>query len=109
MMSISPPGQRRRKARDLNPHGLAAARFSKPARQPVSGYPPYRVDPAGVEPAFADRLAPDRTAQLLDEPEAALAFDLRHTLLVQGSQGTALARLQPLDVGVNPAGASLIQ
>src|SRR5262249_45872085 len=58
--------------------------------------------PALVEEAsgFADRLAPDRTAQLLDEPEAALAFDLRHTLLVQGPQGTALARLQPLDVGV---------
>ena len=49
-MSVSPPVQKERKARDLNPHGLSAARFSKPARQPVSGYPPYRVDPAGVEP-----------------------------------------------------------
>ena len=56
-MSVSPPGQRRRKARDLNPHGLSAARFSKPARQPVSGYPPYRVDPAGVEPALPARQA----------------------------------------------------
>ena len=56
-MSVSPPGQRRRKARDLNPHGLSAARFSKPARQPVSGYPPYRVDPAGVEPAWPARQA----------------------------------------------------
>ena len=56
-MSVSPPGQRRRKARDLNPHGLWAARFSKPARQPVSGYPPYRVDPAGVEPAWPSRQA----------------------------------------------------
>src|SRR3954451_18802594 len=45
MMSVSQPGQRReRKARDLNPHGREAARFSKPARQTVSGYPPYRVD-----------------------------------------------------------------
>src|SRR5262249_59482166 len=33
-------GAEERKARDLNPHGLAAARFSKPARQTVSGYPP---------------------------------------------------------------------
>ena len=58
MISVSPPGQRQeRKARDLNPHGLAAARFSKPARQPVSGYPPYAVDPAGVEPAFPARQA----------------------------------------------------
>src|SRR4051794_40864122 len=57
MISVSPPGQNERKARDLNPHGLAAARFSKPARQPVSGYPPYRVDPAGVEPAFPARQA----------------------------------------------------
>ena len=56
-MSISSPGQRRRKARELNPHGLAAARFSKPARQPVSGYPPNRVDPAGVEPALPARQA----------------------------------------------------
>ena len=47
----------RRKARDLNPHGLAAARFSKPARQTVSGYPPNRVDPAGVEPALPARQA----------------------------------------------------
>src|SRR5262245_45751094 len=57
MMSVSPPGQKERKARDLNPHGLSAARFSKPARQPVSGYPPYRVDPAGVEPALPARQA----------------------------------------------------
>jgi hypothetical protein len=56
-MSVSPPGQKERKARDLNPHGLSAARFSKPARQPVSGYPPYRVDPAGVEPALPARQA----------------------------------------------------
>ena len=56
MIPVSPPGQKR-KARDLNPHGLAAARFSKPARQPVSGYPPYRVDPAGVEPALPARQA----------------------------------------------------
>ena len=33
-------GAEERKPRDLNPHGLAAARFSKPARQPLSGYPP---------------------------------------------------------------------
>jgi hypothetical protein len=52
MISVSPPGQEERKARDLNPHGLAAARFSKPARQPVSGYPPEAVDPAGIEPAL---------------------------------------------------------
>ena len=50
-------GAKERKARDLNPHGLAAARFSRPARQPVSGYPPYRVDPAGVEPALLARQA----------------------------------------------------
>jgi hypothetical protein len=56
-MSVSPPGRKERKARDLNPHGLSAARFSKPARQPVSGYPPYRVDPAGVEPALPARQA----------------------------------------------------
>jgi hypothetical protein len=41
----------------LNPHGQKAARFSKPARQTVSGYPPYRVDPAGVEPALPARQA----------------------------------------------------
>src|SRR5262245_24367309 len=46
MMSISPPRQKR-KARDLNPHGLVAARFSKPARQTVSGYPPFACSPAG--------------------------------------------------------------
>ena len=40
MMSVSPPGQER-KARDLNPHGLAAALYSKPARRPVSGYLPF--------------------------------------------------------------------
>ncbi len=39
--SVSPPGQR--KARDLNPHDLAVARFSKPARQTISGYPPKQV------------------------------------------------------------------
>ena len=55
-MSVSPSGQKR-KARDSNPHDLAAARFSKPARQPVSGCPPYRVDPAGVEPALPARQA----------------------------------------------------
>src|SRR3954447_15153476 len=57
MISVSPPGQQERKARDLNPHGLAAARFSKSARQTVSGYPPKRVDPAGVEPALPARQA----------------------------------------------------
>src|SRR5262249_11410941 len=57
MMSVSPPGRQERKARDLNPHGLWAARFSKPARQTVSGYPPKRVDPAGVEPALPPRQA----------------------------------------------------
>src|SRR4051794_38219864 len=58
MMSVSPPGQRQeRKARDLNPHRLAAARFSEPARQTASGYPPSAVDPAGVEPAFPARQA----------------------------------------------------
>jgi hypothetical protein len=39
----------------------------------------------------ADRLAADRTTQFLDEPEASLAFDLRHTLLAQKPQGTALS------------------
>src|SRR5258708_3850013 len=38
-----------RKARDLNPHDLAAARFSKPARRTVSGYLPAAAS-AGVEP-----------------------------------------------------------
>ena len=33
-------GATKRKAWDLNPHGLVAARFSKPARQTVSGYLP---------------------------------------------------------------------
>src|SRR4051812_17690280 len=44
MMSVSPPG-RERKARDLNPHDLAAARFSKPARRTVSGYLPSDSTP----------------------------------------------------------------
>src|SRR5262245_55507238 len=57
MMSVSPPGQQRRKARDSNPHDLAVARFSKPARQPVSGYSPHRMDPAAVEPALPARQA----------------------------------------------------
>src|SRR3954467_9699432 len=49
--------QNQRKARELNPHDLAAARCSKPARQTVSGYLPKRVDPAGVEPALPARHA----------------------------------------------------
>ena len=32
----------RRKARDSNPHDQLAARFSKPARQALSGYLPYQ-------------------------------------------------------------------
>src|SRR5207253_9178350 len=50
-------GAGKQKARESNPHGLAAARFSKPARQPVSGCPPSAVDPAGVEPASPARQA----------------------------------------------------
>src|SRR6516165_11498188 len=40
-------GAEERKARDLNPHGLAAARLSKPARQTVSGYPPSACSRGG--------------------------------------------------------------
>src|SRR4051794_4802683 len=56
MMSVSPPGQKR-KARDLNPHGLAAARFSRPARPTVSGYlPSIRPAPCtGLEPVSPAR------------------------------------------------------
>ena len=41
----------KRKARDSNPHGPKTARFSKPARQALSGYLPYsaQVRP-GIEP-----------------------------------------------------------
>ena len=64
-----------RKAWDSNPHDPQVARFSKPARQPLSGYLPfvvlltplgsflfanpltssfslYKVDPPGIEPGF---------------------------------------------------------
>src|SRR4051794_28068079 len=59
---------------------------------------PIIQDAAPEQPALvektgglADRLAPDRAAQLLDEPETALAFDLRHTLLAHGHRkGTCL-------------------
>ena len=39
--ALSPRGEgEQRKAWDLNPHDLAVARFSKPARPAVSGYLP---------------------------------------------------------------------
>src|SRR4051812_150501 len=66
-----------------------------PVIQDAAPEQPVLVEEAG---GLADRLASDRTAQLLDEPETALAFDLRHTLLAQGLQGTLLAWLQWLDV-----------
>src|SRR5882762_9552464 len=44
-----------RKARESNPHDLAVARCSKPARRAVSGCPPYPVGPAGVEPTWSIR------------------------------------------------------
>src|SRR5581483_5278420 len=59
-----------------------------PVIQDAAPEQPVLVQEAG---GLADRPASDRTAQLLDEPEAALAFDLRHTLLAQGIQETALA------------------
>ena len=46
-----------RKARESNPHDLTVARFSGPARRTLSGCPPSRVDPAGVEPASPARQA----------------------------------------------------
>src|SRR5438477_13127908 len=46
-------------------------------------------EPGGL----ADRLTTDRSAQLLDEPETAYSFDLRHTLLTRCLQGTELAWL----------------
>ncbi len=46
----------KRKAWDLNPHDREVARFSKPARQAVSGCLPFsKVDPRGIEPRFPPR------------------------------------------------------
>jgi hypothetical protein len=39
LRSALPRSMLKRKARDSNPHDLSAARFSKPARQPLSGCP----------------------------------------------------------------------
>src|SRR5262249_8151322 len=62
-----------------------------PVIQNAAPEQPVLVEEAG---GLADRPASDRTAQFLDEPEAALALDLRHNPLAQGLQETALARLQ---------------
>ena len=66
----------KRKAWDSNPHDpRGVARFSKPARQAVSGYLPYiSVDPLGIEPG-TDR---PRMAGLVAPACRAGVFPLDH-------------------------------
>ena len=91
MISVSPPGQEERKARESNPHDLAVARFSGAARQPVSGCIPLRNGPGGSRTRITS--TPGWRRPVGPQARSVRGVGVEPTL--SGSQGRRMAAFLP--------------